>query len=341
MIKTPLVIQGYCRPKETEEILVRAETAGISKVYLYIDHPKDNNPEVFFLNSQVKELKNKRQWNFDIEIFVFEVNYGVWAGYNEIMDRIFRIEDQCIFLEDDKIPSISFFGFCDELLEKYKYDERIFYISGLNFKQNYPINYPYDYFFSVGNTPWGHALWRRSFEKFRQALDFMDEDYYKRLVTKLYMLQFGEENIIKEIESYRSYGKYRGHVPSNEFFMLTGPTRMLTSSLIIVPKLNLISDVGATKFSVHGDSLEALPKSQRGWFNRETFEINQPLKHPKYVIPDVDYYYFFGKKKKLTAGIKFFLNRIERLYLIFKFRGLNGIVSRLIKRIKQFQNRDY
>ena len=37
---------------------------------------------------------------------------------------VFEKEEQAIILEDDCIPNLDFFRYCDEMLEKYKDDER-------------------------------------------------------------------------------------------------------------------------------------------------------------------------------------------------------------------------
>ena len=48
---------------------------------------------------------------------------------------VFENVDRAIILEHDCLPSQDFFRFCEELLEKYKDDERFMHISGDNFQQ--------------------------------------------------------------------------------------------------------------------------------------------------------------------------------------------------------------
>ena len=50
---------------------------------------------------------------------------------------MFEKEDRGIVLEDDDVVSDSFFYFCEELLEKYKDDERINMICGMNHLGHY------------------------------------------------------------------------------------------------------------------------------------------------------------------------------------------------------------
>ena len=46
----------------------------------------------------------------------------------------FEQEPEGIILEDDCVPSLSFFGYCTTLLKKFRNDERIGHISGSNYQ---------------------------------------------------------------------------------------------------------------------------------------------------------------------------------------------------------------
>lgn len=59
----------------------------------------------------------------------------------------FSIVDKCIILEDDIVPSLSFFPFCIELLNRYEDDKRIDRICGMNLLGTYETGS--DYFLPV------------------------------------------------------------------------------------------------------------------------------------------------------------------------------------------------
>ena len=52
------------------------------------------------------------------------------SGINWIFDHV----EECIFLEDDCLPSASFFPFCEQLLERYRHDEQIMHINGFSYQ---------------------------------------------------------------------------------------------------------------------------------------------------------------------------------------------------------------
>lgn len=76
------------------------------------------------------------------------------------LDWIFTQAEECILLMENQLPKPEFFQFCQELLTKYREDQRILSISGSNF---FPNNrrMKYDYYFSRFPflTVW--ATWRR------------------------------------------------------------------------------------------------------------------------------------------------------------------------------------
>ena len=113
---------------------------------------------------------------------LFNKNNGFLNIFKIMSDYVFSKVDRYIFLEDDVVPSLSFFKYCEVLLEKYKDDLRINMISGMNHLGFYdsPQN---DYFFARGvSSIWGFAIWRRTYENFYNY-DFIKDSYvFDRLI---------------------------------------------------------------------------------------------------------------------------------------------------------------
>ena len=77
------------------------------------------------------------------------------------LDWLFSRVEDAIILEDDCVPDPTFFPFCDELLERFRDDQRVVCISGDNF-QGGRQRTRYSYYFSIFNHIWGWATWRRA-----------------------------------------------------------------------------------------------------------------------------------------------------------------------------------
>ena len=101
------------------------------------------------------------------------------------ISKVFKIEKQVIILEDDTIPSKSFFKYCDNLLEKYKYNYKISQISGCNLKNKISSKNKNDYFFSKYSNIWGWATWKNRWDdydiKFSNFEKFISSKYFHKL----------------------------------------------------------------------------------------------------------------------------------------------------------------
>ena len=338
MKHAPVVLLGYARPNETKQIIERINMSKTKKVYFFVDFPNNtNDSKLVRFNNEVKALVSSFNKNIDVEPFFFEKNVGPFEAINRSTEYVFVREEELIYLEDDKLPSVSFFEYCSNLLEKYRHDERILFISGLNNSSLIYEDYPYDYFFAEINSTWGHATWKRTYDKFNYAFEFFKIKYYKNLINETYKFKGIKHDVLSEIESYLEYGKYKGHVASQEFYML-GPLRFLTNSIVIVPSKNLISNTGATEYTFHGDEYKLMTRRQRKIFFREVFELDFPLKHPPFVM--TDFRFTKANNNFLTKSLLFF-EKIERSFLIIKHKGLKGLIDKIKIKIKILKNEEY
>ena len=132
----------------------------------------------------------------------------------------------------------------------------------------------------------------------------------------------------KEIESVAKTGIYSGHVPADEFFCSF--SNYGQNQVLIIPKKNLICNIGVGSDAEHGDSLRRLPKAIRQVYYMQTYEIEFPLKHTNYVIPDE--YYEKERNKILGVGhpLRSFYRKIERIFLVL----LDFDFVYLVKKIK-------
>jgi hypothetical protein len=335
-MKIVTVVLGYRRPKETREILNILRQNKPENLMFFVDFPRDSSDDLLISqNDEVKSLVSMIDWECNFEYTFFEENKGPFIAYNEIMSNAFSKYDAVIYLEDDKLPHLDFLPFCIELLEKFKDDHRVRFITGLNLRTFYPKEYEFDYFFSNNSSAWGHATWKRTYEKFKLIDDFHKISYYSDQIYHKYKIIDKFKAILRQAQSYDRYGLYHGAAPSMEYYLL-GPIKYLFNDLVIVPTRNLISDVGATKDTLHGDELKVLPKRIQKHFFTPTYNLEWPLKHPKFVMADSFYNDKFSTKNSIRL-----LNFIERSFRILYFRGFKYAYHRLIRRFYILLNKDY
>ena len=185
-------------------------------------------------------------------------------------------------LEDDSTPSLSFIPFCKEMLDRYEHDERITMIAGFNHEEQ--TDAPYDYLFTTAFSIWGWASWRRVFERCEVGYPIAD-DAFNRHQLEAYVTnrREGGKEMIKKIYKHKASGD-----PIYETLIWTACT--LNSGLTIVPTKNLIQNTAVSEESAHfQSSLNTLPKAMQRLLTMPSHELQWPLRHPKYVIENVEY----------------------------------------------------
>lgn len=278
-VKTNIWIRPDLQRKQFEVI----RQARPSELFLISDGGR-NEDEWNRINQSRHMFDTEIDWECKVHRCYADRNYGMYATDAYTNDVIWSNVDRCVILEDDILPSVSFFEYCRELLEKYKDDTRISLICGMN-HEGISEDVTSDYLFSRYGSIWGVARWKRTVEDYQKA--GYKTDPYAQQCLKEWILAQGHPSHWKQIQKVIANNAYDGHIPGDEYFMnLAG---YLQNQVMIVPKKNLISNIGCDAHAAHSDSLDRLPRGIRRVFNMKTYELEFPLKHPEYVIPDLGY----------------------------------------------------
>ena len=261
-------------------------------------------------------------WNCKVYKIYEEKNNGLYTMSKKGADLVWSVVDRCIFLEDDLIPAVSYFRFCAELLEKYKDDERIEMICGNNTMVVYEDALPNDYFFTEsGWSITGGASWKRVAEKREYPFDYADNEYIQRCL-KDNLTPFWYE----KVKGYCEGKLVDNHRPGGEYYHAINS--VLYHRVSIVATRNMITNVGYIGEHANITDIKKAPKC----LGAKAYEIEFPIKHPKYVIDDKNFSRIYAKELNLKKKNRF-LFFIKRC---FHFVGLvfTGKAIEAIKRKK-------
>ena len=249
-----------------------------STIYLAQDGPRS---EVDFEN--VDACRNIVSENIDWPCSVYtrysESNLGCEQNEYSALKWAFENEDRLIILEDDVVGSVSFFRFCDELLEKYENDTRINSINGFI---NIEYESPYSYAVCDIGSSYGWATWKRNFDNWDPSLSIMKDPYSKKLLEQNYSLNKVMYPIWKK-RLNEQYESYDGNCQGWESLYYIA--RAGFSQHCLCSTRPLIHNVGLGPNALHGGSA-GMSKAVVESFKRPAEEIEFPLKHPKYLIHD-------------------------------------------------------
>jgi len=125
------------------------------------DGPRADQPGEADNCLAARKVVEKVDWDCEVLTNYSEVNLGCGLRPASGIDWVFQNVEEAIILEDDCLPHPTFFQFCDELIDRYRDDERVMMISGDNFQEGKKRT-SHSYYFSRYAHTWGWATWQRA-----------------------------------------------------------------------------------------------------------------------------------------------------------------------------------
>lgn len=281
LVDVPVLLIFFNRPEKFQKVFEQVKKARPSKLYLYQDGPRSDSDKL--LIEECRKISNDIDWECEVHEKRQEVNVGCDPSEFLAIKWIFEKEDIAIILEDDDVPDVSFFQFCRELLDKYLYDERVGMISGSNPIFNYTEGKKASYIFTNTGAIWGWATWKRVVDSWDPNLSFAKNYEVRKSLYKNTKFKKNVDSFLYNAERHLKSGK--------EYYeSIHGAEMKLNYRLTIVPKCNLITNIGVGGESTHSVSdIRLLPSGILPVFQVPTKSIDFPLIHPQYKLPDKIY----------------------------------------------------
>ena len=270
----PILFIFFNREAIALKAFERIKSAHPATLYLSQDGPRqvrgnEEKEKVIRLREKIISLID---WKCDVHQRFMDVNLGCAKGVKTAIDWMFQTEEYGIVLEDDCIASKSFFPFMEDILIRYKDDQRIGMVAGTNPIEKYHGRTSFH--FSCFKSCWGWATWARAWKN-------MDMD-----------MAWRDTNMLSVINNSGFNGRHnskwhfqlkcidRNHVSAWDwqwYFSLAAQNQ-----LCVYPALNLVSNIGNDDEATHTSFSDITIKSR---------ELEFPLVSPSIVAPD----YLFDK----------------------------------------------
>lgn len=262
-LKTAVLFLVFNRLETTKKVFKAISKAKPPRLYIASDAARSNiENEALIVQSVRDHILKNIDWKCEVKTLFREINLGCKYSVTSAITWFFKNEDQGIILEDDCLPSKSFFWYCEELLEKYKDKNSIYLISGETHSSKF-LDKGEDYNFCKYPLLWGWASWKRAWQNYDPEMT----DWPKKKIEVL--------NSVSKYKSTINFWKtnfermYKKEIDTWDYqfaYLL-----LKNKGKCIFPKFNLITNIGfgleATRTNdIYSDAA-----------NRERFEINLPL----------------------------------------------------------------
>jgi hypothetical protein len=272
-LNTPVLFLIFNRLASTKKVFESIKEAKPPRLYIASDGPRNNKPGE---DKKVLDVRNyiNSNINWDCEVITLfrDKNLGCKYAVSGAIDWFFEHEEMGIIVEDDCLPSQSFFWFCEELLKRYKDDLRIWHIAGNNFQFGWKRDDEYSYYFSYYGSFWGWATWKSRWKSYDVEMKNYPEDKSKNYLWDIFGNQDEADFRINNFEAIKN--------GFNTWDYQWAYTRFINSGLSVVPEVNLVKNLGFGKDATHTQS----KKDKRS--NMIIKDINFPLKHQLNIIRD-------------------------------------------------------
>jgi hypothetical protein len=286
----PVLLIAFRRHDTTLRVIEALRNVGVTRIYFACDGGR-NEAEWAKVN-KVRSLIDQFDWPCELQTRFNDENKGCRVNPSESIYWFFEHEEEGIILEDDILPDISFFYFCQELLEKYRHDNRIWSINGSNSMSSRETD---SYYFSSHGygAYWGWATWRRSWEKFD-----LDIEQWPRLrdaeLLDSYFLSADEARYAKNIFNI-TWNGFDSWDYQFDF------AKILNNAVNIIPSKSLTHNVG-----IGHDATHTVNKKDIN-YEGKSFHVDFPLIHPEFMLVDENrelYYFRHYIKPPLLRRVK-------------------------------------
>jgi hypothetical protein len=243
-LNTAVLFLVFNRPSTTKQVFEAIQKAKPPRLYIAADGPREaRDNEEQKVKSVRDYIMSNIDWKCDVKTLFREQNLGCKIAVSGAIDWFFENEEMGIILEDDCLPSQSFFWFCEELLEMYNYDMRIGQISGDNFQKGIKRGEG-DYYFSIYNHIWGWASWASRWKNYDVSLKSFDSSIFIENI-------FSDKKTIsywKQI--FASMKQQKINTWDYQWTFAIWKNKQLT----VLPNINLIQNIGFGTEATHTTS---------------------------------------------------------------------------------------
>ena len=316
-LQTPVAIIVFKRLDATKKMFETVRKAAPQELFIIADGWRNEAEKEKCL--AVREyLESAVDWPCTVRKDYAETNLGLRKRVVSGLNWVFENTERAIILEDDCIPDMSFYHFCNELLERYKDEPRVMQIAAMNVQERNPrFRISESYYFSQFGEIWGWATWRRAWRLYDERMSAWPDAKRSGLLAKRIKDPAVIDHLEYRFDHVHAVGTDR--TKSDVWGAQWIFTQLLHDGLSIVPATNLISNVG--------DDEGTHIKKKSVFHRMRTAPLSFPLVHPSEirVNEEADRY-----SLRVSSGIK--AGPVEKAVFFLKRHA--PALHRFLKRLK-------
>jgi hypothetical protein len=305
-MKSAVLFLIFKKVEQTKKVFDSIRAAKPPKLYIAADAARPNINGEEELCIETRKIINLVDWPCELHTRIRDTNTGITEGITSAIDWFFEHEEEGIILEDDTLPQETFWPFMDDMLDRYRHDDRVFCVSGCNLNM-VPDTVPYSYIFYSYIIVWGWGNWRRNWVKHQAIWKMHDEVLASGSTLDAHTIDRYENSTLRRTIKQLDTGKLDSWDYCFELTMLKH------GGLVIIPSKNLIINIGFDP-----NNATHTTNSDHPFAQLKSESLSWPLNHPKYIY------------RSRTAEDNFFYKG-QNLHLYLSFSELRIILFNKLK----------
>ena len=297
-METPILFILFSRYHLAQRVFDEIKKQKPKYLYVAADGPRVNYKDEAERCQQTRDIIKQVDWDCEVKTLFYDQNMGAAKALSSSISWFFENVEQGIIFEEDCLPHQDFFSYCEELLEKYKDNEQVMFISGDNFQDGIQRG-DASYYFSAFPHIWGWACWRRSWDGY----DFLLKNYSNK-AFKTTLKQYFPSWLERQVWLDRFLLMKKQAINTWDYQLIFNIWK--NHGLAILPNVNLISNIGFGADAIHCTD-------EKHKFANMPIHSILPLKHASLIERD------------LAAD--------EYFYRTYYYKSLLSIIYRTFKRL--------
>ena len=268
--ETPVLFLVFNRPDTTQRVFNRIKEIKPKHLFVAADGPRSDKTGENERCIETRNIIQQIDWDCELKTLFREKNLGCSKAVSSAITWFFEQVEQGIIIEDDCLPDITFFYYCETLLQRYKNNADIFHINGTNFSGLEIVN-PNSYYFTNLVSVWGWATWRRAWKTYDvEASDF--PTYKNELFDQKIFIS---KSITKHYkQAFINMYDQRHNTWDTQWVYAVIKSHGIT----ITPQVNLIENIGIDNNSTHLFLMDSYS------YNKKSEKMLFPLDHPDFNV---------------------------------------------------------
>lgn len=235
--KVPIALFVFNRPNTTQQVFDVVQSLQPRQLLIVSDGCRPDHPEDVENCSQVRAIFDKIDWDCNIKTNYSDINLGCSLRFATGLDWVFDQVDEAIILEDDCLPDITFFRFCEDLLDRYRETPSVTQICGTNRLYEWKSDRQ-SYHFVYYGTAWGWATWRRAWNYYDHTLSRWSDESVRKNIQDL-------------IDHDQQFAYFSKTCDIDMWDYKWSFAQLSRGGLTIIPAVNLVRNIGFSKQATH------------------------------------------------------------------------------------------